>query len=1152
MKLDSSWRALLWEELYVGGRIVAVMLGVCVLIAFSAGVFFTKPPVDWREVDIFCYLVAYMVSVLLLLQVTNSGEMHINIPRRILSLPVDTSMIVSISLVVRTVLLILFTIFSRIIVGLILSFFVGDYGNYLYIEIFRRLFPLEFQFYVPLVFPTLINTIAYITLQFACWLFVLSPFAVVAIVAIIFLGILVFSIGGKAILISKLLSIFFGYYPYLGLTTTNEVSLSAGQCILILGVLVLYVAFIWFLSVEVVSRLRIGGGGYSISAFSLKLSSVWNRLFPGMIMDRFSSSKTAQLWFEIGNNSLIIPVWTLIFFILLNVIYVLVIFTLNLMGSAPYRYSFSPTISVMAFPYIALVLSGVVWHLKVTRKMKRDFRSGVFQLSYVPITRKERIYIHWLAGNINLIITLLVIWMIEFAYLCWLFKMHVLIPPFFEGMTGVNFQVPFPDLGAFFFPLLISTLGLTTLIGLIVWLIMFNPPGLLVLALLVLCYLSLPSYWGSIGGIIGNSSSVLYQLFNIRNWLPVSMVSVVFLLIYIYYIALFIAYLYIASHSNVLRRREIVFLILIFLAIFVFTTAWYMWGGVSSILLIGTYLFISAIFTTAWARMVLLAYGFQWRNYLKNRNFSCAGGEVGEENISYLSVGYLVPLVFAILVAISNLDTGINERVVAYLKKNSLPLSLKEVNDKYHSVSQNDTLCKRYFDLIPVYKMVMKEETEYIERFCENVSTESMSYEDKSCLKRVLTNYYSENDTTKPIPHIVYTGCKGLIENVDKELIEELEKIADSKLEGGSYPIDLTRGFSVELPHLANLRSFVRVLGLKSIINAIDGDYEGMLRALRACASIYNSLENEPVYISQLVRIALFGTVYKCVEWIINHQELPNDVLLRLGEVIDSFSIPLEKRSIFGPALHTELLTFLSYSSMSHGDWMLLENNYSGAGKGYSWQMQILNIWFPVIKIYYTSDVEQMVGVNMYTTLGNILKESSQAERFDIPTKVFLDMYINRVFEKSDNSLFASTPPYWFYPMLRIVFPGLSRAVDAELRHYVFINLAKTAIAIERFRINKGRLPEDLNELVPEYLSVVPKDPWKDGETIKYVKGDDFSYRIYSIGMDREDDGGIDKDVKKGIKKVGTEEDFVFSVLTLGIRRAQDVSTEISLSELCR
>jgi hypothetical protein len=71
---------------------------------------------------------------------------------------------------------------------------------------------------------------------------------------------------------------------------------------------------------------------------------------------------------------------------------------------------------------------------------------------------------------------------------------------------------------------------------------------------------------------------------------------------------------------------------------------------------------------------------------------------------------------------------------------------------------------------------------------------------------------------------------------------------------------------------------------------------------------------------------------------------------------------------------------------------------------------------------------------------------------------------------------------------------------DPELRATI------AAEAAERYRLDHGRWPTRLDELVPVYLTAVPADPYADGP-VKLRRFDNGPY-IYSIGPDRLDQGG--------------------------------------------
>ena len=90
--------------------------------------------------------------------------------------------------------------------------------------------------------------------------------------------------------------------------------------------------------------------------------------------------------------------------------------------------------------------------------------------------------------------------------------------------------------------------------------------------------------------------------------------------------------------------------------------------------------------------------------------------------------------------------------------------------------------------------------------------------------------------------------------------------------------------------------------------------------------------------------------------------------------------------------------------------------------------------------------------------------------------------------------------------MASMLMPAVGRcaavAARADARH----GLAYIAVAAARYRAEKGRLPETLEVLVPDYLAAVPRDPF-DGKTLRMVTRDGRLV-FYSVGQDLKDDGG--------------------------------------------
>lgn len=90
--------------------------------------------------------------------------------------------------------------------------------------------------------------------------------------------------------------------------------------------------------------------------------------------------------------------------------------------------------------------------------------------------------------------------------------------------------------------------------------------------------------------------------------------------------------------------------------------------------------------------------------------------------------------------------------------------------------------------------------------------------------------------------------------------------------------------------------------------------------------------------------------------------------------------------------------------------------------------------------------------------------------------------------------------------LLHFMMPGISRVAYGWDKSLHDMEAARAVIAMERFRLANGRWPGSLDELVPEYLDTVPLDRF-DGAPLRYRLAEGFPI-LYSIGVDRSDDGG--------------------------------------------
>jgi hypothetical protein len=83
---------------------------------------------------------------------------------------------------------------------------------------------------------------------------------------------------------------------------------------------------------------------------------------------------------------------------------------------------------------------------------------------------------------------------------------------------------------------------------------------------------------------------------------------------------------------------------------------------------------------------------------------------------------------------------------------------------------------------------------------------------------------------------------------------------------------------------------------------------------------------------------------------------------------------------------------------------------------------------------------------------------------------------------------------------------AVDKMLEADFRSRALLRSAAAAVAAERFRQDKGRWPVSRDELAPDYLKAVPRDP-DDGQPLRLRRLAD-GLVVYSVGTDKADDGG--------------------------------------------
>lgn len=158
-------------------------------------------------------------------------------------------------------------------------------------------------------------------------------------------------------------------------------------------------------------------------------------------------------------------------------------------------------------------------------------------------------------------------------------------------------------------------------------------------------------------------------------------------------------------------------------------------------------------------------------------------------------------------------------------------------------------------------------------------------------------------------------------------------------------------------------------------------------------------------------------------------------------------------------------------------------------------QLALMALWIP------NSEADELFALKFHQSS----LEASRSLRAGTPM-----VEINRQFQTNAAQLAAiiGTPlGRYRYFHSAVSIPNFTRAAQKCVRNETQRRLTITAIALERHRLRNGKLPEELDALMPQFLSTVPIDPMS-GQPLRYRLNADGGFTLYSAGEDGRDDGG--------------------------------------------
>lgn len=325
----------------------------------------------------------------------------------------------------------------------------------------------------------------------------------------------------------------------------------------------------------------------------------------------------------------------------------------------------------------------------------------------------------------------------------------------------------------------------------------------------------------------------------------------------------------------------------------------------------------------------------------------------------------------------------------------------------------------------------------------------------------------------------------------NREALDMLHK-AVAEIEHCRYPVDFSSGVDFRMSHLSDLRRGARLLQLEAISHAEKDKPQLAVRSVISTLNIGHSLAKEPTIGSHYNQRAYQEFAALSLGRIVNRTELTGEQLARLGEALTD----AEDRTDLLSAIIGHRCVGLAMFKMSTAQIRALSLLSSGRRNESPLSVHLRALTFAFRKYAGLVDKDAIIYLDLV---------SDCIEALELPPhkrRRAADAIRDKLISTSKSSILLRS--------FGLSHPGII-ADGSALAH---VRTARVALAVQRYRLAAGELPDTLADLVPAYLDAVPIDPF-DGNELRYKKLE-IGFVVYSIGRDENDDGGRERLPAKG------------------------------------
>lgn len=295
------------------------------------------------------------------------------------------------------------------------------------------------------------------------------------------------------------------------------------------------------------------------------------------------------------------------------------------------------------------------------------------------------------------------------------------------------------------------------------------------------------------------------------------------------------------------------------------------------------------------------------------------------------------------------------------------------------------------------------------------------------------------------------------------------------------FPVQFEHGFAAHLTQAQKMRALARLFLLRCQRQTELGNASGAVESLDVLFAASAALDRQLFLVEHLVRLAILGVGLNQTATLLTKLDLTDQQLADLQAKVQAADV----QAGLTRALHGEranmYLTFHNIENLAK----------EGAAER-------IESWKPLAEGKLTRPADCLLSLTLFQI-------ALTGSREPFPQARERALQIEYELKSRQASPFPLTKLKYNYTLH--LFPAVRASFDVAARNIAQRDVLATAIAAERHRLKHGRYPEKLADLVPQFLSAVPSDPF-DGEPLRCVAADD-GLTIYSIGRDGKDNGGL-------------------------------------------